>query len=61
MAMGIATVTHDPLYYQWMVTCGFIFIGFAITGMSLYMARIYRNGLLRPNYFLNPKKTIRNK
>jgi dolichol-phosphate mannosyltransferase len=61
MAMGIATVTHDPLYYQWMVTCSFIFIGFAITGMSLYMARIYRNGLLRPNFFLNPKKTIRNK
>lgn len=34
---------------------GFFFCGSTLTAISIYVARIYRNGLQRPNYFINRK------
>lgn len=49
---GSLDMTHMTL------ATGLIFIGFTVTGISLYLARTYRNGLNRPNYFINSKKSI---
>lgn len=51
-------VTGVDLYYQLVVSSGVIFLVFAVTGVSLYVARTYKNGLMRPNYIINVKKSI---
>lgn len=33
--------------------CGIVFIGFTTTSISIYVARIYKNTLGRPNYFID--------
>ena len=37
---------------------GFMFLGFIAVGLSLYTARIYKNGLHRPNYYVNIRKSV---
>lgn len=49
---------EKPIYLYSFFTLSFLFIGFVLTGMSIYLARVYKNGLNRPNYFINHKKTI---
>jgi polyisoprenyl-phosphate glycosyltransferase len=61
VSVGLFTayyVTAEVFFYNLMIATGLVFQAFAITGMSLYLARIYRNTLLRPNYIINPKKSI---
>ena len=37
---------------------GFGFLGFVAVGLALYTARIYKNGLQRPNYYVNIRKSL---
>ena len=39
------------------LSVGFGFCGFVLAGMSIYMARVYKNGLNRPNFIINKKKS----
>ena len=50
--------TGEVLYYQLLVSSGLTFLAFALTGVSLYLARVYKNGLQRPNYYINHKKSL---
>jgi len=37
---------------------GFGLLGFVAVGLALYTARIYKNGLQRPNYYVNLRKSL---
>jgi len=37
---------------------GLAFLSFIAVGLALYTARIYKNGLQRPNYFVNIRKSV---
>ncbi|MES2962664.1 MAG: glycosyltransferase family 2 protein [Bdellovibrionota bacterium] len=50
-------LTENELYYKLVATTGLMFIAFTLTGISLYLARVYKNGLGRPNYIVNVKKS----
>ena len=41
-----------------LVFAGFGFLGFVAVGLALYTARIYKNGLQRPNYYVNLRKSL---
>jgi dolichol-phosphate mannosyltransferase len=36
---------------------GFTYFGFVLASMSIYLARVYKNGLSRPNFVINSKLT----
>lgn len=55
---GVLICTGNQAWYQSIVITSFLFIGFAVTGISIYLARVYKNGLNRPNYIINKKKSI---
>jgi len=40
-----------------LIFTGFTFLGFVAVGLALYTARIYKNGLQRPNYYVNIRKS----
>ncbi|NCW26715.1 MAG: glycosyltransferase [Verrucomicrobia bacterium] len=40
-----------------LILAGFGFLGFVTVGLALYTARIYKNGLQRPNYHVNFRKS----
>lgn len=57
--LGIGGVFFESeQMYRAMVLLGFLFSGFAMMAVSIYLARVYKNGLNRPNYFLNEKFCI---
>ena len=37
---------------------GFAFVGFVVTACGLYLARAYKNGLMRPNTIVRPKLSL---
>ena len=39
------------------LSAGFGFCGFILTSVSIYLARVYKNGLHRPNFIVNKKKS----
>lgn len=51
-------MTGHEVYFQLAVVGGLAFLSFAMTGVSLYLARAYKNGLLRPNYHIDRKRSV---
>jgi polyisoprenyl-phosphate glycosyltransferase len=43
---------------QWAVVFGFAYLLFSVPMLSLYMARAYKNTLVRPLYFIDPQNTF---
>ena len=41
-----------------LLTLGFVYCGMTLTTMAIYMARIYKNGLMRPNALINRRKSV---
>ncbi len=59
LGLGVGGVFFEnEQLYRAMVLLGFLFSGFAMMAVCIYLARVYKNGLNRPNYFLNEKFCI---
>lgn len=50
--------TGRDLFFQLAVVGSLAFLCFSMTGVGLYLARVYKNGLNRPNYHINRKKSV---
>lgn len=53
----IQAVSPSAWVLPTMLLFGFSFLGYAVASMSLYLARVYKNGLQRPNYFIDAKRS----
>ncbi len=61
LALGLSIArwqTGLEIYFEAMVLSALVFLSFTATGISLYLARVYKNGLRRPNFFVNHKKSL---
>jgi hypothetical protein len=47
-----------PWVMPTLVSWGLLFIGFTVTAGSIYLARVYKNTLRRPNYVIDRKRSI---
>lgn len=57
---GLSLQQQSENYFFTMAFVGFVFCGFSVMSLSIYLARTYKNGLNRPNYHLNKKHCIMN-
>ena len=51
--IGVYLVTGTYTYLLLFTTISCIYIGGALSAIALYLARTYKNGLQRPNYFIH--------
>jgi len=58
IGLGIAAFTGHSEYFYLMAILSFSYIGFTAAVISLYLARVYKNTLMRPNYHLNRKLSV---
>lgn len=59
ITLGILHVYNpSPWSMPLLIVLGFLFCGFTGAFFSIYIARAYKNGLRRPNYFINQKFSI---
>jgi len=54
---GIALSTSNYKAFVLLVTLSLIFLTFISVGVGLYVARTYKNGLRRPNFHVNYRKS----
>lgn len=54
----LAAASGSAATFQLMCLLGFLFCGFTLMSVALYTARIYKNGLNRPNYFVDTKRSL---
>jgi glycosyltransferase involved in cell wall biosynthesis len=54
MAVTSPRVWHIPV----LLLLGFLFVGFAVMSSGLYIARIYKDGLLRPNAIVRATRSL---
>ena len=47
-----------PLPLLVLLALGFSFCGLTLATIALYVARIYQNGLMRPNYIINRRESV---
>lgn len=52
-------VTGSAAADRTMVFLGLLYCGFTLAAIGLYVARTYKNGLGRPNYFVDDRRSIR--
>lgn len=51
--------TNENVLFFWgAVWAGFLYFGLALAGLSIYLARTYKNTLQRPNYFIDQRRSI---
>ena len=62
IAISVLGVLHAATAWAWAVplllVLGFAYCGFALAAIGLYVARIYKNGLNRPNVIVRPQLSI---
>lgn len=59
LALGIAqAVVPGPAIFASLVTLGFAFCGLTLVCISIYVARVYKNGLNRPNFIVRKHLSI---
>jgi glycosyltransferase involved in cell wall biosynthesis len=61
MAFGIGAAMSSDSATAWfvvLVVTGMAFPGFVLVCISMYVARIYKNGLQRPNYVIDRKRSF---
>jgi dolichol-phosphate mannosyltransferase len=51
--------TESEIYLKYLIFIFLIYISFTFSFIGIYTARIYKNGLNRPNAFINEKKSKR--
>ncbi|WP_417204648.1 glycosyltransferase family 2 protein [Acetoanaerobium sticklandii] len=51
-------VTKDSLYIYTLLSLTSLFVVFSVTGIGIYLARTYKNGLNRPNFVVDKNKTL---
>ncbi len=54
----LASTGTAPWAFTWMVLLGFAYCGSVLSCVSLYLARVYKNTLGRPNAFLDRKRSF---
>ncbi len=47
-----------PWAFTWLVVLGFAYCGSVLSFLSMYLARVYKNTLGRPNAFIDQKRSI---
>jgi dolichol-phosphate mannosyltransferase len=60
VALGIGAATSESAATEWLIAlviAGVVFPGFVLVCISMYVARIYKNGLQRPNYVIDRKRS----
>ena len=58
-AVGVAGVYAPGAWsLPTLLALGFIFCGLTLTTISIYVARIYKNSLMRPNYVINRRESV---
>ncbi len=50
-------VTGGSRYISLLLLAGFSYVGFILSFVSIYLARVYKNGLSRPNFIIDSKLT----
>jgi len=56
--IALALVTGRQLYVNTLFAGSLAFLVFIGAGTSLYLARVYKNSLQRPNFYINPRKSV---
>jgi polyisoprenyl-phosphate glycosyltransferase len=51
-----SALSGHPFYFQLFVAGSFALLLYIAAGISIYLARVYKNGLNRPNYYINLRK-----
>jgi polyisoprenyl-phosphate glycosyltransferase len=57
-AAAMICLAFQPDGLKAMLALGLVFLGFAATGISIYLARVYHNVLHRPNFIVNARKSL---
>jgi hypothetical protein len=55
---GLWFLHPAPWILPTLVLWGFLFLGFTLTAVSIYLARVYKNSLRRPNYVIDKKRSV---
>jgi dolichol-phosphate mannosyltransferase len=62
-SVGLTALCTLGYAYDWKwylpaaLVMGFVYCGFTLAGIGIYVARTYKNGLNRPNYVIDRKKS----
>ena len=56
--MVAALVTEKYVYAMVACAASLTFLVFISVGISVYLARVYKNSLRRPNFYINPRKSV---
>jgi threonine/homoserine/homoserine lactone efflux protein len=58
VVLGIlSSVWQVPWAFTWLVVLGFAYCGSVLSFLSMYLARVYKNTLGRPNAFIDQKRS----
>jgi glycosyltransferase involved in cell wall biosynthesis len=57
LTLGVFAAQGAPWAFPWLVVLGFGYCGTALSFLSIYLARAYKNSLGRPNAFLDQRRS----
>jgi hypothetical protein len=58
VALGaLASVWQLQWAFTWLIVLGFVYCGSVLSFLSMYLARVYKNTLGRPNAFIDQKRS----